>query len=204
MLKIIIGYVIALLFWFLMFSDWTAGNFNFWYTMLTATGILTLYSLYFGKEFLKELYKFKVKWVLIGIGSALVLYLIFFLGNYFSRLLFDFVEHQVINVYSTKEQADKIFIAFALLLWIGPAEEIFWRGFAQHNLSLKYGPTTALVLNSLIYAIVHIWAFNFILFLAALICGFFWGWMFMKYKNVLPGLISHAIWDVLIFIIIPF
>lgn len=201
--KVIIGYLIALLFWFLMFSEWTAGNFNFWYTMLTATGVLTLCSLIFGKKYLKELYQFQFKWLLIGVVSALLLYLIFYTGNIITRLIFDFAQNQIENVYSTKEQANKLFIALSLLLWIGPAEEVFWRGYAQHQLSLKFGPTKALIINSLVYAFVHIWAFNFMLFLAALICGFFWGWMFMRYKNVLPALFSHAIWDVMIFILIP-
>ncbi len=203
MFKVIIGYLIALLFWFLMFSEWTAGNFNFWFTMLTATGILTIWSIIFGKRFLRNLFQFKFKWIIIGLFSALLLYLLFYLGNIISQYFFDFVQIQIENVYSTKEQANNLFIAIALLIWIGPAEEIFWRGYAQNELSQKFGSLKALIINSLVYAFVHIWAFNLMLFFAALICGFFWGWMFMRFKNVLPGLISHAIWDVLIFILIP-
>ncbi len=203
MFKVIIGYLIALLFWFLMFSEWTAGNFNFWFTMLTATGILTIWSIIFGKRFLRNLFQFKFKWIIIGLFSALLLYLLFYLGNIISQYFFDFVQIQIENVYSTKEQANNLFIAIALLIWIGPAEEIFWRGYAQNELSQKFGSLKALIINSLVYAFVHIWAFNLMLFFAALICGFFCGWMFMRFKNVLPGLISHAIWDVLIFILIP-
>jgi membrane protease YdiL (CAAX protease family) len=203
MSKVIPGYIIALVFWFFMFSPWTAHLANFWVIMLAATGTLIVYSFARGKNDLKDIYHFEPRWIIIGIVSAAALYLLFFAGNYFSNLLFNFAHRQVDNIYSTKDQAGKIFIGAALFLWIGPSEEIFWRGFAQHNLSKKYGYLGAFIINSLVYAFVHIWAFNFMLFMAALICGLFWGWLFMRYKNVWPVLISHALWDLFIFIIIP-
>jgi membrane protease YdiL (CAAX protease family) len=201
--RLLPGYIIASVFWFFMFSPWTAHLGNFWIMMLIATGTLTFYSFMLGKNSIKQLYKFSWKWVVIGIIAAAALYLLFFAGNFFSRLLFDFTDSQVSNIYSTKSQADKLFIGLALLLWIGPAEEIFWRGYAQNALASKYGANTAFVINTLVYAFVHIWAFNFMLFMAALICGLFWGWIFLKYKNIWPGIISHAVWDLFIFIIIP-
>ena len=201
MKKIIPGIVIAFIFWFLMFFPATARHLNFWITMLLASGTLTVYSFWAGKNDLKKVMQFELKWVWIGLISALLLYLVFFAGNYFSRLLFDFTNRQVGNIYATKEQAGKIFIGLSLLLWIGPAEEIFWRGFIQNKLAVKLGDNKGFLITTVIYAFVHIWAFNFMLFMAALICGIFWGWMFMRYKAVVPGLISHAVWDVMIFII---
>lgn len=203
MKKIIIPFCIAAIFWFLMFSPWTKTYLNFWYTMLLASGTLTFYSLLIGRNDFRDVYRFNSRYIFIGLLSAAFLYLVFFAGNYFSHLLFDFSKQQVSNIYATKSQADKIFIGFALLLWIGPSEEIFWRGFAQYNLSKKYGDKKAFIITTAIYAFVHIWAFNFMLFMAALICGIFWGWLFMKYKSVIPGLISHAIWDAVIFVILP-
>jgi membrane protease YdiL (CAAX protease family) len=41
------------------------------------------------------------------------------------------------------------------------------------------------------------------LFLAALICGLFWGALFKRYRSVWPVLISHALWDVAIFLLFP-
>jgi len=203
MKKVIIGFLIALGFWFMMFSPWTKDSVNFWYAMLAATSVLTFYSLYFGRKDLKTVYRFEFSHIIIGLVSAVVLYLIFYAGNFFSHLLFDFSKQQINNIYSTKEQADKIFIGLALFLWIGPAEEIFWRGFAQHRLMQKYGDFNGFIITTLIYAFVHIWAFNFMLFMAALICGLFWGWMYYRYKSVVPGIISHAVWDAVIFVILP-
>ena len=91
----------------------------------------------------------------------------------------------------------------ALLTWIGPAEEVFWRGFVQRRFGLSLGGWRAFWLTTAIYALVHIWSLNLMLMLAATLCGLFWGWMYRRYRNVWPGLISHAIWDCLIFVVIP-
>lgn len=203
MKKVIPGFVIAAIFWFLMFSPWTKASFNFWYTMTAATVSLIIYSLVLGKDQLKKVYQFKLKWVLLGILFAAILYGVFFVGKYVADFLFDFANHQIENIYATKDQASKIYIGLALLFLIGPAEEIFWRGFAQHNLSLKYGATKGYLITTAIYTLVHIWSFNFILIMAALICGLAWGWIFKRYKSIWPGLISHAIWDCVIFVVFP-
>ena len=198
-----IGFVIAALLWFLMFSPWTKENLNFWYTMIFAASALTILSFTAGRGDLKIVYYFKPVHIFIGILAAFILYLVFFAGNFFSNLLFDFSKHQVNNIYATKSQADKWLIGAALLFLIGPAEEIFWRGFAQHRMMQKFGEIKGLIITTAIYALVHIWAFNFMLFMAALICGIFWGWMYYKYKSVIPGIISHALWDAVIFVILP-
>ena len=41
------------------------------------------------------------------------------------------------------------------------------------------------------------------LLLAALVCGLFWGGMFWRIGRLWPVIISHAAWDVLIFVIRP-
>jgi membrane protease YdiL (CAAX protease family) len=108
-----------------------------------------------------------------------------------------------LSIYRSREQASSLIIGILLFLWIGPAEEVFWRGFVQHRLSKRLGEMQGYVFTSLIYASVHIWAFNLMLFLAALICGLFWGGLFKRYRSVWPVLISHAVWDVAIFILFP-
>lgn len=203
MKKVIPGFLLAILFWFVMFSPWTKEYFNFWYSMICATTTLITYSFIVGRKQLKEIYSFKWKWVAVGLTYATILYVVFLAGNYFSNLLFDFAGRQIENIYATKSQSGQIFIGLALLFLIGPAEEIFWRGFAQHNLQLKYGNIAGFLITTAVYAFVHIWSFNFMLIMAALICGLFWGWMYMKYKNIWPCIISHAVWDLFIFIIIP-
>jgi hypothetical protein len=201
--QLLTGFLLAAVFWFIMFSPWTASSVNFWYAMILASGTLAVYGLTIGRNDIRDLYRFKIEWVGIGLVSAVLLYVLFFVGDSVSRFLFDFVKPQVSGIYSTKSQASPVFIGTMLLVWIGPAEEIFWRGFAQHRLQKHFGTWKGFLITTAVYAFVHIWAFNFMLFMAALICGLFWGWMFLHYKSVWPGLISHAVWDVTIFVIVP-
>lgn len=203
MIKVIVGCLLATIFWFLMFFPSTAQNLNFWVVMIIATSTLTIYSVYFKRYELKELFGFKINYVIYGIFSAVLLYLIFYIGNIISQWMFDFANQQISNIYRSKEQADKIFIGFFLFFLIGPAEEIFWRGFVQNSLEKKYGRIKAFIIATLVYGFVHIWAFNLILLIAALICGFFWGFIYMKTKSLIPVIISHSLWDLFIFIIIP-
>lgn len=203
MKKLVFPILLTAVLWFFMFSPWTKAYVNFWTGMTIAAGLLSTLALYIDRNYLKEIYVFKNNHIAIGIISALILYLIFYLGNYLSGLMFTFAGTQVSGIYNNKIQADYLVISLLLLFWIGPAEEIFWRGFVQSNLNKKYGDIKGLLIASLIYALVHIWSFNFMLIMAALLCGLFWGYIYNRYKSVIPVIISHALWDFVIFIVIP-
>ena len=195
--------LLAGLFWFIIFSPWTFGRFNFWAEMVMATGVLAGAALFYGKKEHPSVYRFQRSHLVIGIVSAAVLYLVFLIGDAISTQIFSFAKPEVSSIYRSREQASSLIIGILLFLWIGPAEEVFWRGFVQHGLSKRFGEIRGYLVSSLIYAGVHIWAFNLILFLAALICGLFWGALFKRYRSVWPGLISHAVWDVAIFVLFP-
>lgn len=195
---------IAAAFWFVMFSPWTKQLVNFWVAMCSATATLGLASLLLDRGAgNRENYRFEWRYVPIGIISAIVLYGVFWSGNHLVHWLLDFAGREIDNVYSTRSQAPHWLIGVLLLTWIGPAEEVFWRGFVQRRLGLSIGGWRAFWLTTVIYALVHIWSFNLMLMVAATLCGLFWGWMYARYRNVWPGLISHALWDCLIFVVIP-
>jgi membrane protease YdiL (CAAX protease family) len=202
MKKLIIPILVAVAFWFVMFSPWTKEYVNFWITMGIAGTTLTLMSAFLGDKFKKQ-FSFSVKDILIGLASAAVLYVVFYLGNFFSSLLFDFAKEQVGNIYQMKEGENPLFLSLLLVFLVGPAEEIFWRGYVQRTLGPKYGEWTALIVPTLIYTLVHIWWFNFMLIMAAMVCGAFWGLLYKYNKNLVTLIISHAVWDVSVFILFP-
>lgn len=195
---------LALVFWIEMFA---LKNFNFWGEMVIAASLLAGFSIYLnhnaGPDINFRLYYWENSYLLIGIFSAAILYIVFFAGDKISSLLINFAAQQVNGVYSNKTQLNPAYIGLLLFFLIGPAEEIFWRGFVQDTLAHKFGENKGWIIASLIYGGVHIIAFNFMLFMAALICGFFWGYIFKKYKSLWPGIISHALWDLTIFVLLP-
>lgn len=200
---------VAALLWFYMFSPWTQGRPNFWLVMSCAAVILTglaIFSLPAGERFPKV--EKPIFQLLGGIALAFALWGIFWVGGKASSWLFDFARPEVDAVYSIKQGLPVPIIGALLLLLIGPAEEFFWRGFVQKTLasSLKgrYPQDYAFLLTAAIYALVHIWSFNFMLIMAALVAGLVWGFIYRLCPKALPALIiSHALWDVLIFIILP-
>jgi membrane protease YdiL (CAAX protease family) len=203
-LKAVFGLaLLACLFWLVIFSPWTSQWGNFWLKMVAATGILALSGLFSNRAILKQVFSFKVSHLATGITSAAILYALFWVGHAVSNQLFGFSESQIPAIYSSKFGHSSILIGLLLFFWIGPAEEIFWRGFLQQRLAQQFGVPKGLIMASLCYGLVHIWALNSMLILAAILCGFFWGAMFAHYKSVWPGIISHAVWDLTIFIIFP-
>jgi len=190
--------------WFIMFSQWTAPYLNFWLSMLFSACVLLAMSFWLGKDWRAQ-FSVNIPAIVVGLLSAVLLWGIFYLGNFFSNLLFDFARPQVHNIYGLRDGNSHGLIALALLFVIGPAETVFWQGFIQRGMMNATGAWKGFILTTLIYALVHVWSFNFMLLMAALICGAFWGFMYMalKPRNLVPLLISHAFWDVMVFILFP-
>jgi len=200
--KVLLPSLITALLWFIMFSPWTAQYVNFWYSMSCSALVLWFLSIWFSQNF-KQQFQINYKDIFIGIASAVLLWIIFFFGDFISKCFFDFAAPQVHSIYEIKNKQNILFISFALIFLIGPAEEIFWRGYLQRTLTEKYGKYVAYISTALIYGLVHIWSFNFMLVMAALICGLFWGLLYMYRRNLVTNIISHALWDLAIFILFP-
>lgn len=213
----VVPLLIAAALWFYMFSPWTAGLTNFWLTMTFAAVVLTTMTLLFskGQEIFQNVDKnFKniAFQIVIGFAIAFVLWGIFWLGDKVSQWLFDFARPQVDAVYGMKTGLPDGVIALLLLFVIGPAEEFFWRGFVQREM-VKFFPSrkglfsaenVGFAVTTVVYALVHIWSFNFMLVMAALVAGFIWGLLYRLRPSLLPALIvSHAVWDALVFVILP-
>lgn len=207
-MKLYIGLFLAATMWFIMFSvstDFTNTIHHnyFWYAMSTSTFLLTLYSLLNQKDKLKSLFKFEIKYVWIGIIHAVLLYLLSRFGMWLLMYLFDWAAPQIEAIYQTRNQANPYLIGSLLVFLIAPAEEIFWRGFIQDKFIQKYGLKIGTLIGIFLYVFVHIWAFNPLLLLAALVLGVHWSIMYSKFGSIVPGIISHSIWDCLIFVVLP-
>ena len=201
--------LVAAAFWFYMFSPWTQGRPNFWLVMSFAAVALSSLCLAFTPD-RKALFRAEkpLLQICLGIIIALALWGIFWIGDKLSALLFDFARAEVDSVYAMKTGLPQWGIALLLVFLIGPAEELFWRGYVQRTLAAalpsKRAADLALVITVVIYSLVHIWSFNFMLVMAAMVAGAVWGLIYRLKPEFLPALvISHALWDALVFVIIP-
>ena len=82
-------------------------------------------------------------------------------------------------------------------------EEVYWRGFVQRYFSGKWGSTMAFLVTLILYTGVHLPTGNPVLILASFVCGAYWGALYCMSGSLVPVLISHMVWDPLIFIISP-
>ena len=198
------GIAVAALLWFVMFSPWTAPHLNFWYAMSASAIVLITLSTLLRREWPAD-FRPTLPRVAAGIAIAAVLWGIFWLADIVSQWLFDFAGTQIDNIYEMKNDADSVTIALLLLLLIGPAEEIFWRGFVQKSLMQRWGANTGFLVTTTVYALVHVWSGNFMLVMAAFVVGFCWGAIYRFRPDSLTSLIiSHAVWDACAFAIFPF
>ena len=140
----------------------------------------------------------------MGILSALFLYLVFAIGNFFSRNIFSFAGSGIQDVYAFKMGASRLRIAVLMIFIIGPGEELFWRGFLQRSFQKKIGNYPGFILATGIYTLVHLGSGNVMLVLAAGVCGLFWGYLYLRYGSITLNIVSHTLWDVTVFLWLPF
>jgi len=140
----------------------------------------------------------------MGILSALLLYLFFAAGNFLARKIFTFAGSGIQDVYAFKMGASRFRIAVLMMFIIGPGEELFWRGFLQHNLQIKSGKLPGFLMGTGIYTLIHVGSGNVMLVMAAGVCGLFWGYLYLRFGSVTLNVISHTLWDITVFLWLPF
>lgn len=197
--KLTFSIAMAFLLWFFSFSvDWG----NFWIKITaSATGLALLAAFSgFGP---RKWFRFKPMDIIWGAGSAAVLYMLFWGGNYISSRLFPFASSQVAQLYAKGDGASGWMVCLVLFFITGPCEEIFWRGFVQEQFTRGLGGLKGWLTASFFYTAVNLCAMNFMLMGAAAVAGLFWGFIYWKLGRLGPLIISHCIWTTVIFAIFP-
>ena len=203
MKKLLFTIVLAAVLWSVMFSPWTAPHVNFWLMMTCSACTLSVLSSIFNPGWWRTL-RFSFSNIVLGVVIAVALWGVFWVGDKLSQLMFDFARPQVDTIYGMKDGFSPWVLTALMLFLIGPAEEIFWRGYVQKNLSARWSANAGFVVTTLIYALVHAGSFNFMLIMAALVAGAAWGLLYRLFPERFTAIIiSHALWDVAVFIWFP-
>lgn len=195
---------VAALLWLVMFSPLTASFVPFWPVMSLSGVVLTVLAFCLGGNPFGERVR-PLSTLVLGVAIAVALWCLFWLGDKVSQLLFSFARPQVDAIYDMRDGFPQWAIALLLMLVIGPAEELFWRGFVQRRMSQRWGAWCGFLAATACYTLVHVWSGNLMLLLAAAACGFCWGLLYCLMPKRLPALIvSHALWDAAAFVFFPF
>ncbi|MBT2698440.1 CPBP family intramembrane metalloprotease [Bacillus sp. ISL-40] len=194
--RILIGFIIAHVLLFFSFHDRAI----FWYIFSGSVLVLIAYSTF--QEEVDDEVSF-IQFILLGSISGFLLYFVFRAGIWGMEILQLPIDTSIKNLYNW--YAPSLFWHYlALVLVAAPGEELFWRGFIQKRLSKYLNPVVSILSASILYASVHIYSGSFLLVLAAFISGFVWGYLYFLKKSMPLVIVSHIIFDLLIFIILPF
>lgn len=203
MRKLLFTLAVAFALWTAMFSPPTAPHVDFWRTMTASAVALCVLAVAFDRGCLRQI-RWRVSDVALGAAIAAALWCVFWIGDKASAWMFDFARPQVDAIYGMKEGESPWRLAALMLLLIGPAEEIYWRGYVQRTLSKRWGANAGFAAASLLYALAHAGSCNFMLTAAALTAGVFWGALYRFFPERFSAVIlSHAFWDAAVFIWFP-
>jgi hypothetical protein len=145
-----------------------------------------------------------VRKITFGLVSAALLYGVFAVGRIVALRIFPFAGPDLASVYALKEGVPLIRVGLLLGLLIGPGEELFWRGFFQEWTGAMTNRAYGFLLTTLLYTAVHLASGNLMLVLASAVCGVFWGWLYLRFRSPILNVVSHTLWDLLVFVVFPF
>jgi hypothetical protein len=147
--------------------------------------------------------RLRIRDLVTGFGSAAGLYAIFRVGDRMARRIMPAGDREIAGIYELRTQAPRSAIATTLGFVIGPGEELFWRGLVQRGLMRRYGRVRGTVIASSLYGAIHLVSENLTLTGAAATAGLYWGVLYAREQRLAPLIISHASWDIWIFLIAP-
>jgi membrane protease YdiL (CAAX protease family) len=139
----------------------------------------------------------------VGLGSAAALYAGFQLGDRLAQQVLPSGDRDIDAIYRLRQEGSPGRIALALATVIGPAEELYWRGLVQAGLESRFGPLPAAALATAAYGGAHLVTGNPTLTLAATTAGGFWSLLYARQRRILPLIVSHIAWDLVIFLLAP-
>jgi uncharacterized protein len=186
--------------WYFTFA---VASGNFWLKLCSSALLLSLIGLALSRNAWRDLFRFRRRDLWLSPASAILLYGMFWVGKGVSSVILPFASTEISGIYLIRTQLDPVVIGFLLMLVMGPAEEIYWHGFVQRNLSASWGPLRGLLVTTGLYAGVHVSSLNFTLVMAAAVCGLFWGWLYQREQSLVPVILSHSLWDLAIFVLFP-
>lgn len=165
---------------------------RFWHRM-TTTG-LTLGALALASG---EAERVRPRWrdVPLGVAVAAGLFAVFQVGDRAARSVMPKGNAEIGDIYALRAIRPKEEIALRLATIIGPAEELFWRGWLQRRVG--WLPASAA------YGGAHLVTRNTTLIGAASVAGIYWGALAALGVPMTALIVSHSLWDVWIFLVQP-
>ena len=95
-------------------------------------------------------------------------------------------------------RAPSLVVASLALVPVIVGEELVWRGVVQASLVQRLGAWGGVALAAVVYALVHAPLGSPVLVAVAFFCGLAWGTLRATTASLVPTLVAHLLWDVLV------
>lgn len=189
--------VLATVLWVLVFL---IRPLDFWVMLSLSTIILLAISILVNRT--KPSFPARPHLAITGIVVGFLLYALFYVGFFLTRSN-PIIGPGVGQVYTLRSTTPILLIALLTIFPIAPSEEFYWRGLIQRRFVERLGPWPGFLIASAAYSLVHLPTLNPPLILTALIGGLVWGFLYKRTGSLLPGIVSHITFDLLIFVVLP-
>ena len=186
------GLVVAATAWALLFVP---GPERFWDRALSAGLVIGVYGAVAQRHRLDDLLRPELFDVGLGVVAAAGLYGVFWVGDRILRRFVPALAADVGDLYDVSGSSRPRLVPLVLVV-VGTAEEVFWRGFVQS--------CAGVLVALLAYAAVHVWERKAALILAALVGGAYWAAIFGWRETLVAPVVSHVLWDLAVILWFPF
>jgi membrane protease YdiL (CAAX protease family) len=116
--------------------------------------------------------------------------------------VFPFIATDTARLYAAF-QAPSLVVASVALGPVIVGEELVWRGVVQASLVQRVGAWKGVALAAVVYALVHVPLGSHVLVAVAFFCGLAWGALRAATASLVPTLVAHLSWDVLVLLWLP-
>jgi membrane protease YdiL (CAAX protease family) len=177
-----------------MGSMFAFGRWHFWGRAAVAGAVIGAVGAVAARDHLDDLLRPTAVDIAAGSASAVLLYLVFRVGDRVLARRTPALAREVDDLYRLRDEAGPAAI-LTMIATVAVCEELFWRGFVQAR--------SGLVVATAGYALVLVWERKVVLIAAALICGATWGALFAWRDTLVAPMVSHVLWDAAIMVFVP-
>lgn len=180
----------------------SAGALGIWLALGGASVALGIAIFVLDRAAALKLLRPNARLVLVGMAAgcsmAAASYLLY---PMFARLL-PFIPTDTARLYASFRAPPPIVASLALMPVI-LGEELVWRGVVQTALERRLGPWRGVTLAAIAYALAHAPLGSPVLVVVALSCGIAWGALRAASASLVPSLLAHLVWDIMVLLWLP-
>lgn len=180
----------------------SAGAVGIWSAIGGAAILLGLGVLRFGQPSPSLLLKPSVRLVLLGAALGGLMAVVTYLAHPPVVRALPFIAHETERLYAAF-RAPSLVVAAVALVPVVAGEELVWRGLVQTSLVRRFGAWKGVSLAALLYALALLPLGSPLLAVVALFCGLAWGALCALTASLVPTLVAHLLWDVLVLLWLP-